>query len=317
MSTLRTGNSRAYAYKHLSDEQALRLDDIRHTAKVMDKAYTGYFLMTRSEYFMLLPMLNPIVIAWNTRAYKQMCRSVDVSKETKRKMMQNLLLSSLIGFLPIANIAFNRKFKCTTRNLQAVEAQMQDDEYDYEEQMRAKEAVNTELMDQIGKLNIAKLKKNGMKAKKARRIAREMYESVPLPLSTKRMFNKCPRFIRNTDYPHIAYTPVVPGQSSSNRNSTATAYHSPRTSLDLEGFEGLESLWSSMQNDGPSFRDSSISRSSIGSDTTLAEDYPGAKKRAGLFAKNMAAILALSSSKKLGNEGVQPPMSFAKVMKEL
>ncbi|KAJ2399500.1 hypothetical protein GGI23_002621 [Coemansia sp. RSA 2559] len=144
-----------------------------------------------------------------------------------------------------------------------------------------------------------------------------MYESVPLPLSTKRMFNKCPRFIRNTDYPHIAYTPAVPDQPSSNRNSVATVYHSPRTSLDLKGFEDLEPLWSNMLNDGPSFEGSSASRSSIGSDTTLAENYPGANKRAGLFAKNMAAILALSSEKKLGNEGVQPSTSFAKVMKEL
>ncbi|KAJ2534826.1 hypothetical protein EV175_006983, partial [Coemansia sp. RSA 1933] len=235
----RTG--RSYTYRHLSDEQVLRLEDIRHTAKEIDKGYYGYFPLTRNEYFLLLPMLNPIVIAWNTRAYRQMCRSVNVSKDTKRVMKQNLLLSSLVGFLPIANIAFSRKFKCTTRNLQAVEAQMQDDEFEYEEQQRAIEAAEKAGQDVDSIANDGKQKRRGLRSKKARLQARERYEDVPLPPSTKRMFNRCPRFIRNTEYPHIAYTPVD-DQIKSNRNSVATVYYSPRTSLNLEGFEDLESL---------------------------------------------------------------------------
>ncbi|PIA15572.1 hypothetical protein COEREDRAFT_81900 [Coemansia reversa NRRL 1564] len=43
-------------------------------------------------------------------------------------MMRNLWLQSCVGFIPIANIVFTRKFKCNIRNLQILELQMQEEE---------------------------------------------------------------------------------------------------------------------------------------------------------------------------------------------
>ncbi|KAJ1666780.1 hypothetical protein IW140_002372 [Coemansia sp. RSA 1813] len=315
----RSRSGRTYVYKHLSEEQALRLKDIRETANDMDKSYTGYFLLTRSEYCMLLPVLNPMVIAWNTRAYRQMCRSVNVSKETKRIMKQNLLLSSLVGFLPIANIAFNRKFKCTSRNLEILEAQMQDDEFEYEEEQQ-QQAESAEQNKEYGdNSQPEKRTKHGRVTRRARLNARERLEDTPLPPSAKRMFNKCPRFIRNAEFPHIAYTSAS-DQSASNRDSVATVYYSPRTSLDLEGFEDLE-LLSHLLGNGSSLNGSFTSRSS-GSDVTLAEQHSTSKNKLSMsFARVMKELIAKKNSKL--NEEVddpsdqKPSASFARVMREL
>ncbi|KAJ2593843.1 hypothetical protein GGH99_005156 [Coemansia sp. RSA 1285] len=327
MTVNNTANGGTYLYKHLSDAETLRLDDIRQTAKEMDQGYSGYFLLTRSEYCMMLPMLNPVVIAWNTRAYRQMCRSVNVSKETKRAMRQNLLLASLVGFVPIANIAFSRKFKCTTRNLEILEAQIQEDEFKHEKKQRKEDGECEESSDQTG--NIDELDINGKRKRITRRtrkkLAAERFVEAPLPSYARQLFNKCPRFVRNSEFPHIAYTSAA-NQGSSKRNSVATVYYSPRTSLNLEDLEDLDILSHIKANasaNGTSIHNSFTSRSSD-SDVTLTEQPSALDAKSKVFGtKTIAAVKSKGISRRMQICGSskqiteRPLPSFAKAAKEI
>ncbi|KAJ1816488.1 hypothetical protein LPJ56_004283 [Coemansia sp. RSA 2599] len=118
----------AYAYKHISREQGLRLDDIRQSTDQLDNSYSGYLLLTQSEYCMIVPLLSPFAIIWNIQMYRMMCGISEPSQDIRAKMRKNLWLFSLASFIPIFNILFTRRFKCSTRNLALLETHLQTEE---------------------------------------------------------------------------------------------------------------------------------------------------------------------------------------------
>ncbi|KAJ2017838.1 hypothetical protein GGI03_002879 [Coemansia sp. RSA 2337] len=122
------GLPRAYTYRHMSQAQSLVLDDLRTATAQLDTSYIGLFLLTASEYWLLLPLFNPVVIFWNTRHYKRLCRATSLPKPARRQMLANLILTSVLGFIPIVNIIFTRCFKCNKRNLAIVESTLQANE---------------------------------------------------------------------------------------------------------------------------------------------------------------------------------------------
>ncbi|KAJ1992367.1 hypothetical protein GGI25_002894 [Coemansia spiralis] len=292
----RIGSSRTYLYKHLSTEEALKLDDLRQLATQLDKSYSGYFLLTQSEYCLLLPFLNPLVIAWNAHAYRQMCRTVKVSNETKRKMKRNLLVASIVGFFPIANIAFTRKFKCTTRNLKVLESQIQAEEHVYSQKREIKERV-----DNASDEPHARTVKLG---------ASKMSDEIPLPLTVRRMFNKCPRFVRNQSHPHLTYASDL--NLPSNRNSVVSEYFSPRTSIELQNIKELDFL--SRPEDIRASSSSFSHKSSSGA--TLTEQVLDPAKRPGSFSANNKSTTTLPLVKRLKYEtngrSSSPFITFAK-----
>ncbi|KAJ1724140.1 hypothetical protein LPJ61_005770 [Coemansia biformis] len=117
-----------YVYRQLSQEQATRLVSARAAILQEEGTCTGLLLLTEREYCLLVPLLNPLVIAQNRRRLKELCKVADVSKKGRQKMVRNLWLQSCMGFVPIVNVVFARKFKCNTRNLAILEAQMQMEE---------------------------------------------------------------------------------------------------------------------------------------------------------------------------------------------
>ncbi|KAJ2779735.1 hypothetical protein H4R18_003838 [Coemansia javaensis] len=126
--TCRPDAQNAYVYRHLSSDQAAKLAVSRSTIARLESSYTGLLLLTESEYCLLLPLLNPVVIAQNRRRFKELCSVVDVSKKNRTRMVRNLWLQSCMGFIPVVNVLFTRRFKCNTRNLAILEAQIQDEE---------------------------------------------------------------------------------------------------------------------------------------------------------------------------------------------
>ncbi|KAJ2796189.1 hypothetical protein H4S07_006294, partial [Coemansia furcata] len=122
------GLPRAYTYRHLSQSQALALDDLRMATAQLDTCYYGLFLLTTSEYWLLLPLFNPVIIFWNTRHYQRLCRATSLATPARRQMLSNLILTSVLGFIPIINIIFTRLFKCNMRNLAIVESTLQTNE---------------------------------------------------------------------------------------------------------------------------------------------------------------------------------------------
>ncbi|KAJ2813276.1 hypothetical protein FBU31_007466 [Coemansia sp. 'formosensis'] len=122
------GLPRAYTYRHMSQSQALALDDLRMATAQLDTCYYGLFLLTTSEYWLLLPLFNPVIIFWNTRHYQRLCRATSLATPARRQMLSNLILTSVLGFIPIINIIFTRLFKCNMRNLAIVESTLQTNE---------------------------------------------------------------------------------------------------------------------------------------------------------------------------------------------
>ncbi|KAJ2489421.1 hypothetical protein IWW37_003993 [Coemansia sp. RSA 2050] len=122
------GLLRSYTYRHMSRSQSLALDDLRTTTVQLDTSYNGLLLLTASEYWLLLPLFNPVVIFWNTRHYKRLCRATNLPSTSRRQMLANLILTSVMGFIPIINIIFTRLFKCNVRNLAIVESTLQANE---------------------------------------------------------------------------------------------------------------------------------------------------------------------------------------------
>ncbi|KAJ2062719.1 hypothetical protein GGI17_002226 [Coemansia sp. S146] len=112
----------------MSQSQSLALDDLRTATAQLDTSYIGLLLLTASEYWLLLPLFNPVVIFWNTRHYKRLCRATSLPKPARRQMLSNLILTSMLGFIPIVNIIFTRHFKCNKRNLAIVESTLQANE---------------------------------------------------------------------------------------------------------------------------------------------------------------------------------------------
>ncbi|KAJ2159194.1 hypothetical protein GGF46_003203 [Coemansia sp. RSA 552] len=117
-----------YVYRHLSREQSLKLNELRTSIAELESTYTGQLLLTRAEYCLLLPLLNPLVIAQNSRQLKKLCNITQLPKNRLRKMKRNLWLQSAMGFVPVLNVVFTRKFKCNTRNLNILESQIQEEE---------------------------------------------------------------------------------------------------------------------------------------------------------------------------------------------
>ncbi|KAJ2851812.1 hypothetical protein IWW36_000773 [Coemansia brasiliensis] len=121
-------SNRHQTYRHLTNEQASSLNQVRSHIDQLENTYSGYLLLAQSEYCLLLPLLNPLVIIQNKKHLKRLCKITDLPKEYLRKMQRNLWLQSAIGFVPIANIIFARKFKCSTRNLNIFEQHLQREE---------------------------------------------------------------------------------------------------------------------------------------------------------------------------------------------
>ncbi|KAJ2842684.1 hypothetical protein J3B02_005507 [Coemansia erecta] len=164
---------RAYSYKHISREQGLRLDDIRQSTDQLDNSYSGYLLLTQSEYCMVIPLFSPFAILWNIQLYKMMCGISEPSKDIRAKMRKNLWLFSVISFIPILNILFTRKFKCSTRNLALLETHLQAEE------------------------NKMLYRKSPSSRKKKTRES----EIIPLPANVKRVFDRYPVFKRDKERP--------------------------------------------------------------------------------------------------------------------
>ncbi|KAJ1998468.1 hypothetical protein GGI04_004990 [Coemansia thaxteri] len=202
-----SGLQRSYTYRHMSRSQSLALNDLRAATAQLDTCYMGTLVLTQSEYCLLLPLLNPIVICWNTRHYRRLCRTADLAATARRQMLANLLLVSLLGFIPIVNIIFTRRFKCNMRNLAIVESQLQANE---DKTFYHKDGATT--------------------------------DDAPLPAHIERLFNKCPVFKRG-DQASIA---------DAQRNSPASVYSSPRTSLSDLGYykeAAFAASMNSMQTD--------------------------------------------------------------------
>ncbi|KAJ1856003.1 hypothetical protein GGH12_003014 [Coemansia sp. RSA 1822] len=118
----------AYVYRHLTHDQSTQLSEARSSINHLENTYVGYFLLTQSEYCLLLPLLNPFVIFQNNKHLRKLCDITHVPKSYRRKMKRNLWLQSAIGFVPLVNVVFTRKFKCNSRNLQLFERHMQEEE---------------------------------------------------------------------------------------------------------------------------------------------------------------------------------------------
>ncbi|KAJ2454346.1 hypothetical protein EV183_001592 [Coemansia sp. RSA 2336] len=121
-------SNRHQTYRHLTNEQALSLNQVRDHIDELENTYSGYLLLAQSEYCLLLPLLNPLVIIQNKKHLKHLCKITDLPKEYLRKMKRNVWLQSAMGFVPIVNIIFARKFKCSTRNLNIFEQHLQREE---------------------------------------------------------------------------------------------------------------------------------------------------------------------------------------------
>ncbi|KAI8325180.1 hypothetical protein GQ54DRAFT_240981, partial [Martensiomyces pterosporus] len=76
-------------------------------------------------------------------------------------MLHNLVLASAVGFVPVFNVIWSRKFKCNTRNLDILEAQLQSEENRY---LYGRE---------------------------------DTPDCVPLPKHIDRLFSRCPVYQRN------------------------------------------------------------------------------------------------------------------------
>ncbi|KAJ2742584.1 hypothetical protein GGI20_004375 [Coemansia sp. BCRC 34301] len=191
------GLPRAYTYRHMSLSQSLALDDLRMATAQLDTSYNGLLLLTASEYWLLLPLLNPVVIFWNTRHYHRLCRAASLTPPARRQMLANLILTSVLGFVPIINIVFTRHFKCNKRNLAIVEAQLQASE---------NKTANSKEADP---------------------------EAAPLPAHIEKLFNKCPVFIRGQTMPADTKRMSLVSVYSTRSVSSAgfSVYSSPRVSM--------------------------------------------------------------------------------------
>ncbi|KAJ2714557.1 hypothetical protein H4R19_001665 [Coemansia spiralis] len=128
MSPKQLDRCNTHIYRHMSQEQATRLANARAAAVQDEATYSGPLLLTEREYYLLLPLLNPLVIAHNRRRLNELCRVAEVPKKSRQRMVRNLWLQSCIGFVPLVNVVFSRKFKCNMRNLAILEAQLQREE---------------------------------------------------------------------------------------------------------------------------------------------------------------------------------------------
>ncbi|KAJ2645202.1 hypothetical protein GGF44_000078 [Coemansia sp. RSA 1694] len=200
------GLPRAYTYRHMSQSQSLALDDLRMATAQLDTSYIGLLLLTASEYWLLLPLFNPVVIFWNTRHYHRLCRAASLEPSACRQMLVNLILTSVLGFIPIVNIIFTRRFKCNMRNLAIVESQLQAGE---NKTICPKEADP---------------------------------EAIPLPANVEKLFNKCPVFKRGQTMPADTNRMSVVSVYSTNSIGSAaySVYSSPRVSMSelLRNVEG-------------------------------------------------------------------------------
>ncbi|KAJ2895714.1 hypothetical protein IWW38_002227 [Coemansia aciculifera] len=191
------GLPRAVTYRHMSQSQSLALNDLRVATAQLDTSYNGIFLLTASEYWLLLPLFNPVVIFWNTRHYGRLCRAADLTPSARRQMVANLVWTSLLGFIPIVNIIFSRRFKCNMRNLAIVEAQ---------------------LLASEGKTRYSKEADS---------------ETAPLPAHVERLFNKCQVFKREDTMPADAnrMSTVSMNSTKSLGSAACSVYSSPRVSM--------------------------------------------------------------------------------------
>ncbi|KAJ2768194.1 hypothetical protein IWQ56_003035, partial [Coemansia nantahalensis] len=119
------GHHSKYIYSQLSQQQATLLVNARAAVAQEEATYSGPLSLTEREYYLLLPLLNPLVIVRDRRRLKELCRVAEVPKKCQQRMARNLWLQACIGFVPLANVVFTRKFKSNTRNLAILEAQMQ------------------------------------------------------------------------------------------------------------------------------------------------------------------------------------------------
>ncbi|KAJ2879134.1 hypothetical protein H4R27_005472 [Coemansia aciculifera] len=200
------GLPRAYTYRHMSQSQSLALDDLRTATAQLDTSYIGLLLLTASEYWLLLPLLNPVVIFWNTRHYKRLCRATSLPKPARRQMISNLILTSMLGFIPIVNIIFTRYFKCNKRNLAIVESTLQANE---DKTIYRKETDP---------------------------------DAITLPAHMEKLFNKCPVFKREQMAPansnrmsvasaHSAHSAHSTYSVDSVGSASYSVYSSPRVSM--------------------------------------------------------------------------------------
>ncbi|KAJ2715242.1 hypothetical protein H4S00_004906 [Coemansia sp. D1744] len=122
------GKRQGYVYRHLTHDQTSKLSEARSSINHLENTFVGYFLLTQSEYCLLLPLLNPFIIFQNNKHLGKLFDIAHVPKSYRRKMKRNLWLQSTIGFIPLVNVVFTRKFKCNSRNLQIFERCMQEEE---------------------------------------------------------------------------------------------------------------------------------------------------------------------------------------------
>lgn len=111
-------------YRHLAKDQQSLLQRLRTYTEQLEHAHYIPFLFTTSEYLLILPLFNPLVIFWNHQHYRRL--SQFVPSQSQQWMWWNLLAASIMGFLPIINIVFIRWFQCNTRNLRIVEEHLQE-----------------------------------------------------------------------------------------------------------------------------------------------------------------------------------------------
>ncbi|KAJ2707152.1 hypothetical protein FB645_000978 [Coemansia sp. IMI 203386] len=172
MSSYSRYNKSKTEYKHISREQGLRLNDVRQSTDQLDNSYSGYLLLTQSEYCMIIPLLSPFAILWNIQLYRMMCGISEPTRKTRAAMRKNLWLFSLISFIPIFNILFTRKFKCSSRNLALLETDLQTEE--------------SKILYRRGSTTNTRALEN---------------EIIPLPAKVKRMLDKYPVFKRDKEMP--------------------------------------------------------------------------------------------------------------------
>ncbi|KAJ1960178.1 hypothetical protein GGI12_003947 [Dipsacomyces acuminosporus] len=118
----------AHIYKHLSSEEQQALDDLRERTHLLDDTNAGSLRLTKSQYYLLLPILNVIVIRWHYKSYQQMAGICRLTTRNRNRMICNMLIAAVVGFIPVLNIIWSRRFKCNTTNLTILEGQLRAEE---------------------------------------------------------------------------------------------------------------------------------------------------------------------------------------------
>ncbi|KAJ1941365.1 hypothetical protein EC988_006780, partial [Linderina pennispora] len=117
-----------YVYKHLSKDEQHTVEALRKGTELLDNTRIGILPLTLNEYLLICPLFNPIVIIRNARQYYQLKRFGHTHIRTKRKIFRNFLKTAAVGFIPIFNVLWTRKFRCNQRNMRLVERSLRKEE---------------------------------------------------------------------------------------------------------------------------------------------------------------------------------------------